>query len=69
MLYTPYVALGTSSGSLLLYSIAKADLELKIDSETSQHVGCLSWCEGGVVYSGADNLILCFDLEKRAVKR
>lgn len=61
--------LGTSAGSLLVYSLAKGDLEFKISSETSQRIGCLSWCEGGTVFSGAENLILCFDLESRTVKR
>lgn len=68
-IHSTCVVLGTSTGSLLVYSIAKGDLECKINSETSQRIGCVSWCEGNAVFAGAENLILRFDLETRAVKR
>lgn len=61
--------LGTSSGSLLVYSIAKGNLEYKIHSGTSQCVSCVSWSEGNLTYAGAEQLILCFDLETRSIKR
>lgn len=67
--HTTYIVLGTSTGSLLVYSIAKGDLDFKINNETSQRINCLSWCEDSTVFSGAENQIICFDLERKAVKR
>lgn len=63
------MVLGTSAGSLLVYSLAKGDLDYTITSEAGQRIGCLTWCEGDTVFSGADNLILCFDLEHKVVRR
>lgn len=64
----PYIILGTNVGSLLIYSIAKANLEYKIDGTTSQPILCIS-CLKEIAYSGNDQYILKWDLEERTIKR
>lgn len=60
--------LGTTSGSLFVYSIAKGELECKIDSGTSQPIVCVTSSEGDV-YTGGDQHILSWDIEEKVVKR
>ncbi|XP_018327212.1 WD repeat-containing protein 43 [Agrilus planipennis] len=64
----PYIALGTSSGKLLLYSVGKADLESNINSNTNQSINCLSWNVGNLIYSGVEQNIICWDLEKKSIR-
>ncbi|XP_015833864.1 WD repeat-containing protein 43 isoform X2 [Tribolium castaneum] len=61
------VALGTSNGRLLLYSLVKGDLEYIVDSATSQSVNCLSSITNEFVYSGADTHVIVWNLSKRNV--
>uniref|UniRef100_A0A1Y1KTT8 Small-subunit processome Utp12 domain-containing protein n=1 Tax=Photinus pyralis TaxID=7054 RepID=A0A1Y1KTT8_PHOPY len=64
----PAIALGTSTGKLLVYSISKGDLDYTIDSETSLPIKCMSWCDGAILYSAIDQNIVKWNLEKRWVK-
>ncbi|KAJ8926553.1 hypothetical protein NQ314_021069 [Rhamnusium bicolor] len=63
--FSPNIALGTTSGILLVYSISKADLDYTVNSETSQSVNCLSSVDSSIVYSGADQDIFVWNLHKR----
>lgn len=65
----PNLALGTSSGLLLVYSISKADLEYSISSGTSQSICCLSSTDNTTLYSGEEQNILEWNLDKRKLKR
>lgn len=51
-----------------MYSLAKANLEYKVDGITSQSILCIS-CLKDIAYSGTDQYILKWDLEERTVKR
>ncbi|KAF2897424.1 hypothetical protein ILUMI_08750 [Ignelater luminosus] len=64
----PFVALGTSSGLLLLYSISRANLDFTIDSETNQSISCLSWNDGTILYSAIDQNIVSWNLDKRTIR-
>lgn len=64
---TPSILLGTTSGSLFVYSIAKGELECKIDSGTSQPILCVSSSERDV-YTGGDQYIVSWDIEEKFVK-
>lgn len=66
---THFIALGTSSGSILLYSIATAQVETTIENDTGHSVSCITWEHSNGVYVGAEQFILQFDLKKRSVKR
>ncbi|XP_044257003.1 WD repeat-containing protein 43, partial [Tribolium madens] len=61
------IALGTSNGHLLVYSLVKGDLEFTIDSTTSQSINCLSSKNDEFVYSGADTHVIVWNLTKRNV--
>ncbi|KAF5295879.1 hypothetical protein FQR65_LT10367 [Abscondita terminalis] len=65
---TPIVALGTTSGKLLVYSVGKGDLDFTIDSKTSSSINCISWNDGAIIYSAVDQNIVSWNLEKRWVK-
>lgn len=65
----PRIALGTSNGRLLIYSLLKADLEYVVDSKTSQSISCLSLNNSEVVYSGADTSVIVWNLSKKEVSR
>ncbi|CAG9816276.1 unnamed protein product [Phaedon cochleariae] len=61
----PNIVLGTSSGLLLIYSISQANSEYTINSETSQPISCLSSVDNNVIYSGAEQNVFVWNLEKR----
>lgn len=61
--------LGTTSGLLLNYSIAKGELDFTIDSKTNQAISCLSWQSGVEVYSAVEQNVVSWDLQKKAIKR
>ncbi|CAG9855649.1 unnamed protein product [Phyllotreta striolata] len=46
------IAIGTTSGVLLLYSINKAGLECTIESGANQTINCLSTVDDNLIYSG-----------------
>ncbi|KAJ8920002.1 hypothetical protein NQ315_006532, partial [Exocentrus adspersus] len=62
---TPNIILGSTSGLLFLYSISSASLECTINSHTSQPISCLSTVDSESVYSGADQDILLWSLQKQ----
>ncbi|XP_060519596.1 WD repeat-containing protein 43 [Cylas formicarius] len=64
----PNIALGTSSGLLLIYSIGKANVSLTLDSKTNSSVNCLSPVDENVIYSGADQHIFLWNIKRRTVK-
>ncbi|KAK4873052.1 hypothetical protein RN001_015081 [Aquatica leii] len=64
----PVIALGTSSGKLLIYSIGKGDLDYAIDSKTNLPINCISWTDGAILYSAVDQNIISWNLEKRFIK-
>lgn len=66
---SPTIALGTRTGLLFMYSIAKGDVLYSIDSKTSQSVSCLSWQEGDVLYSALDQFVVSWNLGNRTVQR
>ncbi|VEN54071.1 unnamed protein product [Callosobruchus maculatus] len=61
----PSIALGTTNGLLLLYSLSKASVEFTIDSATSQTINCLSSADGSILYSGADQNVLVWNIESQ----
>ncbi|XP_057651400.1 WD repeat-containing protein 43 [Diorhabda carinulata] len=63
----PKVLLGTTSGVLLLYSITNAGLECTLNSETNQSINCLSTVDSNVVYSGSDQDVLVWNLDKKKI--
>lgn len=66
----PYIALGTSSGTLLVYSIVKANVHFNISSDLNQSVTCLSWKNfSPLLAAGVEQYIIFWDLEKRSIKR
>lgn len=67
-MFSSTIALGTTSGRLLVYSIAKGELMFDIDSGTSKYVSCLSSFKD-TVYSAAEHEVLCWDLSKKCIKR
>ncbi|RZB40003.1 WD repeat-containing protein 43 [Asbolus verrucosus] len=62
-----YIALGTASGRLLIYSLTKGDLDHMIDSMTSQSINCLSTNNDEYIYSGIDSSIFVWNLHKRNI--
>ncbi|KAK5640559.1 hypothetical protein RI129_011370 [Pyrocoelia pectoralis] len=65
---SPVIALGTTAGKLLVYSIGKGDLDFTIDSNTPLPISCVSWCDGSILYSAVDQNIVKWNLEKKCVK-
>lgn len=65
----PNIVLGTTSGIVLVYSIAKAQIDFSIDSNTNSQVNCLSAANDNLLYSGADQNILEWNLKKKELKR
>ncbi|KAJ8959403.1 hypothetical protein NQ318_022091 [Aromia moschata] len=63
--YYPNIALGTTSGQLIVYSISKANVECTINGNTNQSINCLSTVDHATVYSGSDQSILVWSLHKR----
>ncbi|KAG5899254.1 hypothetical protein JTB14_035432 [Gonioctena quinquepunctata] len=63
--FGPYIVLGTTSGLLLVYSISKSNLEYTINSETSQSLTCLSSADSKVIYSGAEQNVYVWNLDKK----
>ncbi|CAH0546158.1 unnamed protein product [Brassicogethes aeneus] len=61
------IVLGTTSGSLLVYSIAKANVECSINSNLSQGITCISIDEANKAYTGADQDVLVWNLTKRSM--
>ncbi|XP_018566878.1 WD repeat-containing protein 43 [Anoplophora glabripennis] len=61
----PNIVLGSTSGLLLVYSIANANLECTINSQTSQSINCLSTIDSSIVYSGADQDVFIWNLQKQ----
>ncbi|XP_050312161.1 WD repeat-containing protein 43 [Anthonomus grandis grandis] len=64
----PNIILGTTSGIVLIYSIAKANVEYTVDSSTGSQVNCLSVNSNGILYSGADQNILEWNLKKKEIQ-
>ncbi|XP_049819073.1 WD repeat-containing protein 43 [Aethina tumida] len=62
------IALGTKSGLLLVYSIGKADVEYSINSETSQPISCITLDNSNVVYTGAEQNVLVWNLSKKKLE-
>lgn len=65
---TLYIVLGTTTGLLLGYSVANASVTFKINSKLNQEITCLSWNGGSTIYSSANHTVICWDLERQAVK-
>lgn len=65
------VAIGTSSGSILLYSIIKADIQAQLDKGHSDSVNDLCWDEErGYLYScGSDHHVIQWDVSTANVKQ
>ncbi|CAH1993955.1 unnamed protein product [Acanthoscelides obtectus] len=61
----PSIALGTTNGLLLLYSLSKANVDFTIDSATSQTINCLSSADSCILYSGAGQNVLVWNIESR----
>ncbi|KAF5296378.1 hypothetical protein FQA39_LY12497 [Lamprigera yunnana] len=66
---TPFIAMGTTSGKLLVYSIGKGDMNSVIDSKTNLPITCMSWIEGAIVYSAVDWNIYSWDLKKNSSEK
>ncbi|ERL83325.1 WD repeat-containing protein 43-like [Dendroctonus ponderosae] len=64
----PSIILGTTSGIILIYSIAKGGIENTINSNTNLPVNCLSAVNDHLLYSGADNNILEWNIKDRNIK-
>lgn len=60
------IALGTSSGLLIVYSVLKGDISYTINSETNQSINCLSNSEH-ILYSGIDQYVYVWNLSKRTL--
>ncbi|XP_030763020.1 WD repeat-containing protein 43 [Sitophilus oryzae] len=64
----PSIVLGTTSGLILVYSLSKAGVDYTIDSNTHLQINCLSTVDGSLLYSGADQEILQWNLRKKTLK-
>lgn len=64
----PYIVLGTTTGVLLCYSIANANICFTISAKVNQEITCLSWNNGNILYSGSNQTILQWDLEKQILR-
>lgn len=62
------IVLGTSSGLLLVYSISKADVDCSINSNTGEAITCLSSNSSKTVYSGSEQNVIVWDLDKKSVQ-
>jgi len=67
-LFAPIITLGTTSGSIFCYSIAKGDLDFTIKGNNLS-IACISWCEGALLFTGDEQTVICWDIEKRRIKR
>lgn len=57
------IALGTSSGLLIIYSLLKGDVDYTLDSKTSQSVNCLS-DSVNILYVGVEHSVFMWDLSQ-----
>uniref|UniRef100_A0A6P7GDA3 WD repeat-containing protein 43 n=1 Tax=Diabrotica virgifera virgifera TaxID=50390 RepID=A0A6P7GDA3_DIAVI len=64
---SPKIVLGTTSGVLLLYSITNAGLENSFNSDTNQAINCLSTVDHNIIYSGLEQNVVIWNLEKQKV--
>lgn len=64
-----FLALGTSSGSLMVYSLSTTEVETTINSATSHSLTCLTWDKSNGIYAGAEQHVLQFDIKQKCVKR
>nr|XP_023026900.1 WD repeat-containing protein 43 [Leptinotarsa decemlineata] len=65
--FGPKIVLGTTAGLLLVYSISKGNLECTLNSETSQSLICLSSANYKEIYSGAEQYVFEWNLEKKTL--
>ncbi|KAF7269513.1 WD repeat-containing protein 43 [Rhynchophorus ferrugineus] len=65
---TPNIVLGTTSGIILVYSLSKANVDYTIDSNSNLQIDCLSTANGILVYTGANQNILEWNLRKKNLK-
>lgn len=63
------IALGTTSGTILLYSIDNAELLDTISSDTNYNITCITHQDGDILYSGAEQYILQWNLSEKVMKQ
>lgn len=51
----------------MVYSVVQANLEYTINSETQQSISCLSPADGNTIYSGTDQNVLVWSLDRRKI--
>lgn len=49
----------------MVFSVVQAKLEYTINSETQQSISCLSPAEDSTIYSGVDQNVLVWNLDRR----
>lgn len=49
----------------MVYSVVQANLEYTINSETQQSISCLAPAEDSTIYSGVDQNVLVWNLDRR----
>lgn len=51
----------------MVYSVVQANIEFTINSETQQSISCLTPADSNTIFSGTDQSVLVWNLDRRKI--